>query len=176
MFSDSKAIGNNSFATGTVTLGTTAANLPFAVSNMAPGDTEGAYEVTVANTGSLEYRYAITSTSTEDTLAAQLDLWVWEESAEDDITLLGTAGTCDATPGTGIATYLYGPAALGSTATTKLVGDPAQGSQAGERVLAAAASEVLCFSVELPGTTGNAFEGLTTATDFGFEAEQTANN
>lgn len=176
LFTDSKAITNNSFATGTVTLGTTATNLPFAVSGMAPGDTEGTYGVTVSNDGSLEYRYAITSTSTEDTLAGQLDLWVWDEAAEDDTLLSGTAGTCDAEPGTGISTYLYGPAALGSTTTTKLVGDPTAGSHTGDRVLAAGASEVLCVYVKLPDATGNSYEGLNTAADFAFEAEQTANN
>lgn len=177
LFTDSASSANNSFATGNVTLTLgTATTLPFGVTGMAPGDTAGAHDVVVENSGSLEYRYAITSTSTEDILAGQLDLWVWEESAEDDTLLSGTAGTCEATPGTGISTYLYGPAALGSTTTTNLVGDPAQGGQAGDRILAASTSEVLCFYVELPSTSDNTYEGLNTATDFAFEAEQTANN
>lgn len=174
LFTDSKTIANNSFATGNVTLGTTTTSLPFSVTNMSPGDTEGAYAVTVSNDGSLEHRYAITSTSTEDLLAGQLDLWVWAESAETDAL---ANSTCDFAPGsTEIAGYLYQQGVLGSVATTKVVGDPAQGGQAGDRVLAAAASEVLCFYVELPGTTGNSFENTSTATNFAFEAEQTVNN
>lgn len=180
LFTDSDAIGNNSFATGTVALGTTAASLPFAVSDMAPGDTDGSYDVEVSNDGSLEYRYSITSTSNEDTLAGQLDMWVWLESAEDDTGTLGLASdnsTCDAEAGSAaIGSYLYEQGVLGSTGTTNVVGDPAQGEQAGDRVLGAGASEVLCVFVELPSTSDNTYEGLTTATDFAFEAEQTANN
>jgi hypothetical protein len=176
LFTDTDTIANNSFATGSVTLGTTAANLPFSVTDMAPGDTEGAYDVDVSNDGSLEHRYAITSTTTEDTLAGQLDIWVWAESAEDD-SVLGTNNTCDATPGGGnVSAFLYQQGVLGSTGTTNVVGDPAQGSQTGDRVLAAGGSEVLCFYVELPDSTGNTYEGLSTAADFAFEAEQTANN
>lgn len=178
LFTDSATIGNNSFATGSVTLGTTAASLPFAVTDMAPGDTEGAYDVEVSNDGSLEYRYAVTSTSDEDTLAGQLDMWVWAEADEDDGTILGSDNsTCDATPGNGnVANFLYEQGVLGSTGTTNVVGDPAQGSHTGDRVLAGGASEVLCFYVELPSATDNTYEGLTTASDFAFEAEQTANN
>lgn len=180
LFTDSDAIGNNSFATGDVTLtaGTTT-NLPFTVTDMAPGDAEGAYDVTVSNDGSLEYRYAITSTATSnaDSLGEQLDLWIWNEADEEDSVLSGTAGTCDATPGTGIGTYLYGPADLATgTGTINLVGDPAEGEQTGDRVLAASGSEVLCFYVELPSGTGNSFESASVAADFAFEAEQTANN
>lgn len=181
VFTDSASSADNSFATGNVTLTLgTASTLPFSVTNMTPGDTAGAEDVVVENSGSLEYRYAITSTTssttTNDHLASQLDLWVWEESAEDDTLLSGTAGTCDATPGTGISTYLYGPGILGSTTTTDLVGDPAQGSHTGDRILAAGGSEVLCFFVELPSTSDNQYEDEDTSADFAFEAEQTTNN
>lgn len=176
LFTDTDTIASNSFDTGSVTLGTTASNLPFAVTGMAPGDTEGAYDVTVSNDGSLEYRYAITSTSTEDTLAGQLDMWVWAESAEDD-SVLGNNTTCDATPGGGnVSNFLYEQGVLGSTGTTNVVGDPAQGSHTGDRVLGGGASEVLCFYVELPSSSDNTYEGLSTSADFAFEAEQTANN
>lgn len=178
LFTDSDTIGNNSLATGTVTLTTGNTTLPFAVTGMAPGDTDGAHDVTVSNDGSLEYRYAITSTSDEDTLAGQLDMWVWAEADEDDGTILGSENsTCDATPGNGnVTAFLYEQGVLGSTGTTKVVGDPAQGSHTGDRVLGGGASEVLCFYVELPSATDNTYEGLTTAADFAFEAEQTASN
>jgi hypothetical protein len=56
-----------------------------------------------------------------------------------------------------------------------IVDDPAQGAQAGDRVLAPAAGEELCFQVVPPGdvTTG---AGLTTTATFTFQAEQTAYN
>jgi hypothetical protein len=56
------------------------------------------------------------------------------------------------------------------------VGDASQGSQAGDRSLDAATSEILCFRVSLPSSTGNAFQGATTTATFTFSAEQTANN
>jgi hypothetical protein len=55
-------------------------------------------------------------------------------------------------------------------------GDPTAGAQAGDRTLAGAASEVLCFAATLPSATGNAFQGATTTATFTFSAEQTANN
>ena len=56
------------------------------------------------------------------------------------------------------------------------VGSSAQGANAGDRNLAAGASEVLCFRVSLALSTGNAFQGATSAATFTFDAEQTANN
>jgi|SRR5450759_264377 hypothetical protein len=56
------------------------------------------------------------------------------------------------------------------------VGDPTQGAQAGDRTLAAAGSESLCFRATLPLATGNAYQNATTTTTFTFQAEQTANN
>jgi len=55
-------------------------------------------------------------------------------------------------------------------------GDPAQGAQAGDRVLAAGADEVLCFRIALPIGSGNAFQDAATSATFTFSAEQTANN
>jgi len=48
--------------------------------------------------------------------------------------------------------------------------------QAGDRTLAASASEILCFNVSLPSGTGNAYQGLTSTATFAFQAEQTTNN
>lgn len=176
LFTDSDTIADNSFDTGEVTLGTSPTELLFTATDMAPGDTEGPYDVTVSNDGSLEYRYAITSTAANnsDNLAEQFDLWIWDEADEES----GTADTCDATPGNGVTTYLYeqGDLATG-TDPTNLVGDPANGEQTGDRVLAVSdADEVLCFYVELPVDAGNDLEGQSVEVDFGFEAEQTANN
>ncbi len=80
---------------------------------------------------------------------------------------------CNTTPP---VTVLYGPAELGSTTGIDVIGSPAQGFQAGDRTLAASASDVLCFLVSLPLSTGNSFQGLTTTPTFDFAAEQTKNN
>lgn len=170
IFTETDPVGANAFSTGTIDLGQNPATAVVAAGDMAPGD-ETTGRVDVTNDGSLELRYAVTSTTDEDTLASQLDLWVWDETAEAD-----AGDTCDATPGSGVTTYLYERGVLGSTAGTHVIGDPAQGDDGGDRVLAATTSEVLCFHVALPLNTGSTFEGTSTTATFTFEAEQTANN
>lgn len=172
IFTDSTSVGSNAFSTGDVEVTTSVTTdlVSFTSPKMLPGDSvvDG---VTVTNGGTVEMRYAVKSTTTENTLAAQLDLVVWEEAAEADTA--GANTTCDTTPP---VTTLYAAGDIGSTTGTNLVGSASQGAQAGDRTLAAAASEVLCFKVSLPLTTGNAFEALTTTATFAFDAEQTANN
>lgn len=168
VFSDTGSVGGNGFSTGDVEIGTDPASaLVSFSSDMAPGDADvGA--VTVTNAGSLQLRYAITSTTTENTLAAQLDLTVWGEAAEAD----GDADCASSAP----ATVLYGPADLGTTTGAPVVGSATSGSQSGDRTLAAAAGEVLCFRVALPIGTTSDFENLDTTATFAFVAEQTTNN
>lgn len=168
LFTETDTVGANSFATGSVDISTNpTTQIVYAASDMAPGDSETG-QVSVGNDGSLEYRYAITSTTDEDTLAAQLDMTIWAEADEATVD-----GNCDASPPT---TKLYTTDDLGTTVGLNVIGDPATGSQAGDRTLAAAGSEVLCFLVALPSSTGNSFESLTTTASFAFAAEQTANN
>jgi hypothetical protein len=119
----------------------------------------------VSNAGTLQLRYAVTSTTTENALAAQLDLTV-----KTGVTTCTNGGF--ATDGT----VVYGPGDLGSTTGVNLIGDPGTGAQAGDRTLNAGANEVLCFRVSLPLATGNSFQGLTTTATVAFVAEQTANN
>lgn len=160
-----------------VTLDANATALPFNVAGMVPGDTAGPHELTVANDEDVPYRYAVTSTTSEDTLATQLDLWVWLEADEADTATLGLTSdnpTCDATPGHGIKTYLYEQGPVGSTTTTALVGDPAQ-PHPHDRVLAGG-DEVLCFYAELPPSTGNEYQGLFTSAEFTIHAQQTHPN
>lgn len=57
-----------------VTLDAATTALPFNVAGMVPGDTAGPHGLTVSNDDDVPYRYAITSTTSEDTLAAQLAL------------------------------------------------------------------------------------------------------
>ena len=168
IWTDSQDVDANVFSTGTIDISTNPTTALVTFSGMAPGD-EVTNDITVTNAGSLQLRYAVTSTTTENTLAAQLDLTIWDEAEEGD------GGTdCNSTPP---ANKLYGPGNLGSTTPgTNVVGDPTQGGDTGDRTLAASADEVLCFNVELPTSTGDAFQGLNTTATFVFAAEQTANN
>lgn len=166
VFTDSDDSTVSPIVSGTVDL-TTGASVDFSLTNMAPGDSASVQQLTVTNGGSLALRYALTSTTDEDTLAAELDLDVWDESTEPS-----ADGTCqDVTP----ASYLY-QGLIGSTGGTAVFGDPSTGDDTGDRTLAAAANEVLCFDVSLPIGTGNTAQGQTTNVTFTFDSEQTANN
>lgn len=168
LFTDTQSVGANTFTTGTVDLVTSPATALVTFLGMAPGDKVVA-PIQVTNSGTLEVRYAVKSTTTEDVLAAQLELTVRGPAA--------ASTGCDAagfgTFGTGV---LYTTGDLGSTAGSNLIGDPAQGVQTNDRTLAASASEYMCFQVELPLATGNSFQGLTSTATVDFVSEQTANN
>ena len=166
VFTDSETVDSNTFSTGSVDIATSPTTALVTFSDMAPGD-QVTNPITVTNDGSLELRYAVTSTTTEDVLAAQLDLTI-----KTGVTTCTNAGFD--TDGA----VIYGPGDLGSAAGINVIGNPAQGGDAGDRTLPAtgADNEDLCFNVELPSTTGNAFQGLTTTATFTFAAEQTVNN
>jgi hypothetical protein len=107
----------------------------------------------------------VTSTTTENTLAAELDL-----------TIKSGVTTCTNAGFGASGTVVYSTADLGNTTGINVIGNPAQGSQAGDRTLAASANEVLCFNVSLPLTATNSSQGQTTTATLAFAAEQTANN
>ena len=174
VFTDTSPSSANTFTTGTLDLKLSDNNetdldsvsTSVTFSNMAPGDTV-TDRIVPQNSGSLALRYAIASSATNadaKLLKDQLVLTI----KTIDVTTPGTP--CDNFDGTQLYT--------GDTDSTagKLVGDNAQGAQAGDRPLAAAASETLCFRVNLPLTTGNAFQNATTTVTFTFDAEQTVNN
>lgn len=163
LFTDSAVVSANSFTTGTLDINASPTSAVFNVASMAPGDVEYA-PLTVSNGGSLALRYALSSSTTEDTLAAQLDL-----------TIKTGVSSCDQS-GFNSGTTVYGAGDLGSTSGVDLVGDPTTGAQAGDRTLAASANEALCFKVSLPLSTGNSFQGSTTTATLTASAEQTANN
>ena len=158
IFTSTPTLGGNAFTTGTVVLGLNPTTALLTSANMMPGDTlAGSLVVTDSGTGQL--RYAMTSASTNaDTkgLMNQISLTV---------KTLGTS--CAVFDGTAVYTGTLSAAAFGNVA---------QGAQAGDRTLNAAANETLCFQANLPAATGNAFQGATTTTTFTFSAEQTANN
>jgi spore coat-associated protein N len=162
LFTDTANVTANTFTTGTVDINATPATAVVAVPAMAPGDQDTG-PLTVANNGSLSLRYALQSTTTENVLANLLVL-----------TVKSGVTTCDDASWAATGTTLYsGP--LGATTTASIFGSTAQGQQAGDRVLAAGGSEVLCVNVTLPlaTTTG---QGVTSTATLSFVAEQTANN
>jgi predicted ribosomally synthesized peptide with SipW-like signal peptide len=163
LFTDTATVGSNQFTTGTVDIATTPASAVVTMPVMAPGDQVTA-PLTVSNDGSLDLRYALSSTTDEDTLAGVLVLTV--KTGVTDCTNAGFAAD-------GSVQY---QGQLGSVAGTAVLGDNAPGAQAGDRTLAAATNEVLCLNVELPSSATNAVSGLSSTATFTFDAEQTANN
>ncbi len=167
VFSDSESVGANAFSTGTIDITTTPSTALVSFSNMVPGD-QVTDDLVVANAaGSSALRYAVSSTATNTDSKGLKDQLVLTVKTVD-VTTPGTP--CDNFDGTSLYT-----GDLDSTAG-KIVGDSAQGAQAGDRSLAASASETLCFRVALPLSTGNAFKNAATTATFTFDAEQTANN
>jgi len=153
IFTDSAA-STGSFATGTIDI-TSSPAVVFTVSDMMPGDAN-TQALTIANAGTATLRYSMTSAAT-NVLGTTLQL---------EVKTLGT--NCATFDGTTIV----GPTTLNGA----LIGSAAVGAQAGDRVLAAATNEVLCFQVSLPWATGNALQNTNSAVTFTFAAEQTANN
>jgi hypothetical protein len=154
----------NVFSTGTVDIAGSPASAAVSFGSMAPGDRVTA-PLTVSNNGTMQLRYAVRSTTTENLLAAQLDLTV-----KTGVSACNNAGFA------ADGTVVYGPGDAGLVAGLNLVGDPAQGAHPGDRTLAASANEVLCVQVSLPASTGNSYQGLTTTATLELLAEQTANN
>ena len=159
VFSDSKALGANTFTTGSVVITDAPATSLVTFANMAPGDFIVA-PLLLTNGGTLQQRYAMstgTTNANSKALAGQLVLTVREYQAPG----------CSAETGTVLYTGALSGGAIGSNT---------QGAQAGDRVLNAAANEQICFKVQLPLATGNAFQTATTTATFTFDAEQTVNN
>jgi spore coat-associated protein N len=162
LFTDQATNTGNAFSTGTVDITTSPTSAVVTMPSMVPGDQVTA-PLTVSNNGTIALRYAAGSTTTEDALASNLVLTV--KSGVTACTDIGWGAT---------GTVLYS-GVLGSTGVSPLFGSNAPGSQPGDRVLAAGASENLCLNVTLP-LAASAVQGLTTTATFVFDAEQTANN
>ncbi|MDO8615543.1 MAG: TasA family protein [Dehalococcoidia bacterium] len=170
IFTSSATVGSNTFNTGTLVIGTSPTSAIWtAVTAGAPGDRVTG-SLTVSNTGTLALRYAVTAGNTNATLAAAMNLRIG----------LQAGGSCDFpyfnTDGT--TTTLTDDTQLfsGTMNTTAIIGNNAQGAQAGDRTLAASGSEALCFSAVLPLSAGNTLQGLSNTVTFTFDAEQTVNN
>ena len=161
IFTSSTTVTNNAFTAGTITIGATPATALFNVTAMMPGDSS-TQALTVSNSGTGQLRYAMTTSATNTDTKGLRDQATLVIKTKDT----NTSG-CTNFNGTQLYTGTLASAALG---------DVTAGGQAGDRTLDAATSEVLCFQVGLPLSTGNAFQGATTTATFTFQAEQTANN
>jgi hypothetical protein len=165
LFTDQATVGSNVFDTSDIDISTAPTTALVTLSDMIPGDSV-TDDVIVSNDGALDLRYSISSSaSNPDTLGLKDALTLTIKTI--DVTTPGTP--CDDFDGSQLYT-----GDLDSTAG-QLVGDPAQGSQAGDRALVSLASETLCFRVELSGAATGP-DGATTSATFFFDAEQTINN
>jgi predicted ribosomally synthesized peptide with SipW-like signal peptide len=161
LFTSQADVTSNTFATGTIVISTNPTSALISFDNMLPGDSVTA-PLTVSNTGTGQLRYAMTSASTNsDNKALRDQLTLTVKSKDTD-----TAGC-----GNFNGTQLYTGAISGA-----LFGDPATGSQTGDRTLDGVSNEILCFQATLPLSTDNSFQNAATTTTFTFLAEQTANN
>jgi hypothetical protein len=169
LFTSQTAVAGNAFTTGTIILSVNPANAIFTSAAMMPGDVVPAgvpgAVVTVSNTGTGTFRYAITGAST-DTDTKHLDTQLLITIRQAD-----AGGGCAAF--TGAVLFASAVVPIGPI---NMVGDPAQGFQAGDRTLAGGANETLCFKASLPILTPIAYQGATSTYTFTFIAEQTANN
>ena len=175
LFTDTQSVGANTFTAGTIDIASSPTSALLTLSNMAPGG-EVNSPITITNSGNLQLRYAV------QRLADNTD----SKALRDELRLrIGTKGGagCDfpyynsdgsvttLSDDTQLYEGLNFPASAADT-----VGSAATGSQAGDRVLAASASEDLCFAVVMPSSVGNAHQGAATTATFDFISEQTANN
>ena len=170
IWTDTDPVGGNTFNTGSVILTTTPTTAIWAaVTAGTPGDLATG-SLTVTNAGTMSLRYAVTGSVTSATLAAGMNLRIG----------LRVGAACDFPYHTtaGATTVLVDDTQLfaGALNTAALIGSNVQGAQPGDRPLAAAASEVLCFGVVLPLTAANTLQSLANTTTFTFDSEQTANN
>lgn len=174
VFTDTDAVGTNSFSTGTLSLTTTPTSTIWtAVTAAVPGD-KATGSLTVTNAGTLSLRYAVSGANTDATLAAAMNLRI----------ALKVGAGCDFPyhNNNGTTTTLTDDTELVATtlATAALIGSSAQGQDntpgLGDRTLAASNTEDLCFAVVLPDTATNTVQGLSNTTTFTFDSEQTINN
>ena len=82
LFTDNATVDNNTFTTGTIVLTTTNTTALFNVGAMMPGDSVYG-QLNVANGGTGQLRYAMTSSSTDDSqhLADQVTLEIRQKAA-----------------------------------------------------------------------------------------------
>jgi hypothetical protein len=155
--------GTNVISAGTVDISSSPTSALLAFADLVPGETVTA-PLTVTNGGSLQLRYALSSTVTNadgKALGAQLTL-----------TVKGDVSTCTNAGFGSSGTVLYGSAPLGAVGSSvNLIGTPGSFPNGG-RTLNASSGEALCFQVAMPASTGSGFQGATTTATFAFSAQQ----
>ncbi len=166
LFTDQAQVGANTFATGDVDISTTPSTALVSFSNMAPGDTI-TDDLVLNNTSSLATRYSISASADNTDTKGLKDQLVLTIKTVDVTT---PASPCDNFDGTELYTGDV------DSSAGKLVGDSTAGNHTGDRALVANTGETLCFRVNLPTATGNAFQNASTTATFTFDAEQTVNN
>lgn len=165
VFSDTTDTSGLEVAVGTLDIATAPVSVAVSGSGLEPGDVV-ADELVVRNDGSVQLRYAISSVTTEDTLASALELEI----------RVGVSD-CSSAGADVDGTLVAGPVPLGSTGGSAILGDPAQGADAGDRTLAGGSAETLCLRVALPdGADEDVLADRTTTAVFTFDAEQTGAN
>jgi hypothetical protein len=170
-------MSSSDFTTGTVAIDPQmSTTLTLGAANMAPGDTSYG-SILVENSGSLEQRYAISLTATDDQPAAltgQLELTLFGAVAEGQCNTAGVASLLPIGRSVGLPAVLS--PLTGSTTPGQFTGSSTPGLDDADRLLSALSSEHLCVAVHLPLVTGNTFQGTTAHLALTFDAEQTANN
>ncbi len=169
VWTDTEAVGTNSFATGSISLTTSPTSAVWtAVTDAAPAD-KATGSLTVTNAGTMSLRYAVGGSNTDATLAAGMNVRI----------ALKVGAGCDFPyhNDDGTTTTLTDDVQLfaGLLNVAALIGSNAQGADPGDRTLAASATEDLCFAVVLPTSASNTLQSLSNTTTFSFDSEQTAN-
>ena len=144
----------NQFSAGTVHIGNSLAmGATLSMDNLIGGDNFDA-QLDIANSGTLSLIYAVSTSRTGSAaLATTLQLTIRAK----------TTNPCASRDGA----ILYS----GDLAAA-IIGDPAHGIQAGDRVLASGATESLCFTVALPTSAVPSLVATNAAATFVFTAEQ----
>lgn len=151
---------------GTVDIAATPVTFALDATGLVPGDVV-ATTLDVINSGSLELRYAATSTVDDAVLADELEL-----------TIRTNVTSCDPVGAALDGTLVSGPTPvrLGSPTGDLVIGNPQVGADPGDRVLGSGDSEQLCLRVELPASATEAVAGRSVSATIRLEAEQTAAN
>lgn len=163
-FRSAATSSGSAFTAGVIDIANSPTSALMTFNDLVPGEAVTA-PLTVSNSGTLSLRYALTSSVTNTDakgLGAQLDLTV-----KVGVNTCTTAGFASS------GSVVYGPdGALGAIGSTlNIIGTPSTYPNGG-RTVAPSASEVLCFQVTLPASTGAGFQSATTTTTFGFTAQQ----
>ncbi len=167
LFTASTAAPAQDVNTGTVVVGVTgpaggSATISFA--SAFPGASV-VQPLSVSNAGSLELRYAVSSQVASGSAALAEALRWTVRSGVTDCSSSGFAAS---------GTQVFDGVLATSTKTAK-IGDPAPGAQAGDRLVAAGASDVLCSRITLPTTAASSLQGLGLGVTLTVDAEQGRN-